>query len=455
MDIRGKNITVVGAARSGLAVARLLARKGASVFLTELGQAGDGVQAQLTAAGVAFEFGGHTDRALAADLVVISPGVPSKAPLVQNALAAGIPVYSEVEAASWFCVPPILAITGTNGKTTTTSLAAHMFETAAFPHLVGGNIGFPFSDHVEDFGKDAVAVLEISSFQLDHAEHFRPKVSVLLNITPDHLDRYDYQFEKYVASKYKIFAQQGEGDFLVYNADDPVLKAAILEKSKDKAFRTCPFTLQHVPEEGIFVQDGWITVRLNGEETRVLEAASVSIPGQHNLYNAMAATLAAHLMGVDWEPIRKALTTFQGVPHRLEFVRELHGVRYVNDSKATNVDAAWYALGSFRQPIVLLAGGRDKGNDYTPLYDLVRKNVRTVIGVGEESGHKVVETLGSVAPHADFAPTMEEAVQKAQQWAQTGDVVLLSPACASFDLFKNYEHRGEVFKTLVQALNGA
>ncbi|HRR08427.1 MAG TPA: UDP-N-acetylmuramoyl-L-alanine--D-glutamate ligase [Rhodothermales bacterium] len=449
MNLQDKHITVVGAARSGLSVAKLLARHGAKVFVTDRGVVAQNLVNELEQTGVGFESGGHSDRALLADWMVISPGVPTTAPLIQQALAKGIVVFSEVEVASWFCKAPIVAITGTNGKTTTTTLAGYIFEKAGHKPFVGGNIGIPFSDRADQLTNEQTVVLEVSSFQLDHIDRFKPKVSIILNITPDHLDRYQYRFENYAASKFRIHQNQQMGDYVIYNADDELLNHHFNQIVQTAPFTSLALSIEKEVSQGAFLRDHNLMLRLEGREEVLMNADEVSIRGRHNLYNSLAAAVAARVMEIRSEVIRESLSTFEGVPHRLEFVRELAHVRYYNDSKATNVNAVWYALESFEEPIILLAGGRDKGNDYGPLHHLVREKVRMVIGVGEESGHKVVSELGCAAQEARFAANMEEAVALAHQVAQAGEVVLLSPACASFDLFENYEHRGDVFKAAV------
>jgi UDP-N-acetylmuramoylalanine--D-glutamate ligase len=458
-DLKGQSVTVIGGARSGLAVARLLARRGAKVFLTDRSAATEGIEDALRASGVAYEFGGHTARALDADLAVISPGVPSNAPLVRQLDGMKVPVVSEIEAASWFCRAPIVAITGTNGKTTTTSLAGYLLrrssEQAGHPRrvFVAGNIGYPFADYVEDATEDDAVVLEVSSFQLDHVRGFRPRVAILLNITPDHLDRYDHSFEKYAAAKYRIFENMIAGDSVIYNADDEILSGFLPIARQRRGFDLYGFSADAEVERGAFVQGGSLVLRLNPSTEEVLmPTAELALPGRHNLYNSLASAIAARLMEVRSDIVRESLATFEGVPHRLEFVRELDGVRYVNDSKATNVNAVWYALESFgREKVVLIAGGRDKGNDYAALRPLVRDRARAVVALGE-SADKVMRDLGASAPLSEQAASMEDAIRRARRLARPGDVVLLSPACASFDMFENYEDRGDTFKRLVLSL---
>ncbi len=451
-DLRGRRFSVLGAARSGLAVAALLHGRGAKVFVSEraAADARPDAHAELGKLGIQSEFGGNTDRVLEADVIVVSPGVPSDAPLVQKATTSGIRVLSELEVASWFWDGPIVGITGTNGKTTTTALTGRMFEDARVPAVVAGNIGTAFSQVVESAASGGTAILEVSSFQLDHVESFRPRVSMLLNITPDHLDRYEHSFEKYIESKRRIFGRQGPGDALVFNHDDDVTAAQI--RHVPPGVLQLPFSVREVLAEGAFVEGGMLVTRTGGRRSEIIAPADISIRGMHNLANAMAATLAARFLGIPAASIRATLKNFKGVEHRLEFVRELNGVMYVNDSKATNVDSVWYALQSFTRPIVVILGGRDKGNDYSRLNELVKKHVRCVIAIGE-SAAKVVSAFREIVPVV-VAGSMDEAVLVGTQRAAAGDVVLLSPACASFDWYQNYEHRGRVFKDAVMKLEG-
>lgn len=450
-QVAGRRFSILGGARSGLAAAGLLRAAGAEVFLSEKGTAAalGSLPDELERMGVPAEFGGHTARAAEADVLVLSPGVPSTVPLVKAAVARGTEVVSELEVASWFCPGPIVAITGTNGKTTTTVLTGRIFEDAKVRSVVAGNIGMAFSQVVTGMRDGDVAILEVSSFQLDHITTFRPRVSVLLNITPDHLDRYENTFELYVASKQKVFEHQGMGDTLIYNADDPATREAV-EAKAPPGVRRLAFSRAGRVEAGAFTQGGALTVALEGAVAAVLPVSDISIRGAHNLENAMAATLAGRVMGVSTASLRATLKNFKGVEHRLEFVRELDGVSYVNDSKATNVDAVWYALQSFTAPIVVLLGGRDKGNNYGRLMELVKKHVRAIVAIGE-SADRVRAAFAGVVPMAT-AGSMEEAVTSARAMAQRGDVVLLSPACASFDWFQNYEHRGRVFKEIVAGI---
>jgi len=449
-NIEGKKVTVIGGARSGLAVARLLKKMGADVFISDMKKPEEikyvkFTPEELNSAGIKYEFGEHSEKVYDCDFMVISPGVPSNAPVVQKAMELGIKVWSVIEVASWFCKAPIIAVTGTNGKTTTTSLIGHIFKTAGFKTIVAGNIGAPFSDFVLDADEGSIVVLEVSSFQLDHIENFKPKVAVLLNITPDHLDRYD-SFGDYILSKFRIFKNQKEDDFAVYNYDDEIVQPYVESLNVIKL----PFSVRDKLSCGGFIEDGYITLNFKNKKERILKMNNLRIRGIHNVYNSLAAALAARAMEVKDEIIRESLQSFEGVEHRLEFVREINGVKFINDSKATNVNSLWYALESFDEPIILIAGGRDKGNDYSKVYDLVKRKVKLIIAIGE-SKNKIYNEFKNLTNVIEV-DSMEEAVKKAYENSAPGDVVLLSPACASFDMFRDYEHRGEVFKKLVNEL---
>ncbi len=353
---------------------------------------------------------------------------------------------SELEVGSWFCRAPIVAITGSNGKTTTTALTGEILEHAKRKHVVAGNIGTAFSSLVSDLTETDVAVLEVSSFQLDYISTFRPRISALLNITPDHMDRYDHSMEKYAASKARVFENQSGDDAVMYDADDE-WTAKVIGKAR---CRKLAFSVKRTLPEGAFLENGMLVTVLSGERSEIVQIENIFIKGTHNIYNAMASALAGQLLGVDTASIRSTLETFKGVEHRLEFVRNLNGIRYYNDSKATNVDSVWYALQAFKRPIVLILGGRDKGNDYSRLNELVKEHVRTIVAIGESSD--TVEKAFRGTAVVKKAGSMDEAVSTAKFLAEPGDIVLLSPACASFDWFRNYEHRGEIFKELVNAL---
>jgi len=405
--------------------------------------------AELKRRKIDYEFGGNTEKILQSDILVLSPGVPSDVPNVKQARTKGIRIVSEIEVASWVCEAPIVAITGTNGKTTTTTLAGRIFEDARKPAVVAGNIGIAFSQIVEKITKQETVIIEVSSFQLDSIETFRPNISVLLNITPDHLDRYEHSMDKYIASKSRVFMNQGVGDSIVYNYDDELVRTAVETRISGEVKRL-PFSTKTTLREGAYVENRHLWTTIDDRTAEVIPVEDITIKGSHNLMNAMAAALVARTMNIPTASVRATLKNFKGVEHRLEFVRELGGVTYVNDSKATNVDSVWYALQSFTQPIILLLGGRDKGNDYSTLFPLVQKYVKAIVAIGE-SAAKVSAAFQDMKPLAT-ASNMEEAVEQARRFAAPGEVVLLSPACASFDWFDNYEHRGRVFKELVMKL---
>lgn len=451
-EVRGASVVVVGAAKSGVAAARLLAGKGAQVFLTDAGSVSETAKTALNAAGVRFEEGGHSEAAMAADWLVVSPGVPDEAPIVQAYLGSGRAVLSEIEVASWYDRGRIVAVTGSNGKTTTTSWLDHVWNTAGAPHLLGGNIGIAYSDIVDGSTPETTSILEVSSFQLDHIDTFRPKVGILLNITPDHLNRYQYRFENYIASKMRLCENQREGDVFIYWQEDPVVAPLVADlKKRPGAPRFMAFSDTSRPEEGVYVRGGQIIFHIGNREETLMLVEDVGLRGRHNLHNGLATALAARVSEIRNEFIRESLMRFEGVEHRLETVRILDGVTWINDSKATNVNAVWYALESMRTPTVVILGGRDKGNDYAELVDAVKAKVHTIIAIGE--GAAAVEAqLGAHVPTLTHAGSMEEAVRMARKAAKRGETVLLSPACASFDMFENYEHRGREFKKFVNQL---
>jgi UDP-N-acetylmuramoylalanine--D-glutamate ligase len=424
---------------------------GARVFLSDKAPAEklQQAKAELEQADIQYEFGGNSERILESEVIVLSPGVASEAQVVLEAAAKGLRVVSELEVASWFCPAPIIAVTGTNGKTTTATLLGRIFEDAKRESVVAGNIGIAFSQVVGTLTEQSTAILEVSSFQLDFVEAFRPRVALLLNITPDHLDRYDHSFDNYAAAKRRVFMNQEQGDTLVYNWDDSVTRSNV-ETFIQPSVRKLPFSTRERLPEGAGLVNGHVRIRMNGEETDIIAAQEISIKGEHNMYNAMAAALASKAMGIPTASLRATLKNFRGVEHRLEFVRDVNGISYVNDSKATNVDSVWYALQSFDRPIVVMLGGRDKGNDYSALVELVRRHVRAVVAIGE-SADKVVQAFTAIV-RVSKAKSMEEAVHTATGLASPGDIVLLSPACASFDWFEDYEHRGRVFKQIVATL---
>lgn len=449
-DVQGQHIVVIGAARSGIAAALLLAKKGADVFVSDYGQISDQAKQKLEQAGISYEENGHTDRTKSADFVVLSPGVPTEAPIIQYYLNEGKSVYSEIEAASWFTDQKIFAVTGSNGKTTVANWLDHVWNTADRDHALAGNIGVAFSDEIDRNTGDFL--LEVSSFQLDHIKDFKPAVSMILNITPDHLNRYQNSLELYAAAKFRITENQTKADRFIFNYDDPIIQKHVEQL---KQIQTAPqlwaFSNENEVPQGAFVRDDYIIFKFNDKEEPLMPTEELGLRGRHNLSNGLATALAARAAEIKNEIIRESLKTFTGVEHRLELAREVDGVKYINDSKATNVNAVWFALDSFNVPVTLILGGRDKGNDYSELEDQIREKVHTIIAIGE-SKDRVEAQLGKVAPNFVKVETMGGAVRAAQKVAKKGEIVLLSPACASFDMFDSYEHRGKIFKDEVNKL---
>ena len=442
-------LVILGGGESGTGAAVLGKQKGWEVFLSDKSPLKEVYKKELDAKGIRWEEGEHTEsEILSADCIIKSPGIPHKVPIVQQAKAKGIEIISEIEFASRYTDAKIIAITGSNGKTTTTTLVYHLLKEAVLSVAVGGNIGYSFARLVAQEPKEYY-VLEISSFQLDDITSFHPHIALLLNITPDHLDRYNYEFQNYIDAKMRITEFQQAADYLIYDADDPVTVQEI-NKGQVRA-QLLPFSLEKTFERGAWSLDEknmYVNVNQNIFE---MSTKDLTIKGKHNLKNAMGATMVAKLLNVRNENIRNSLMTFQGVPHRLEFVREVEGVRYINDSKATNVNSVYYALDSMEEGLVWIVGGQDKGNDYTPLIPYVSKKVKAIVCLGLDN-QKIIQTFQSIVPTIIETHSMEDAVQVGRGLSQEGDTVLLSPACASFDLFQSYEDRGNQFKHYVNML---
>jgi UDP-N-acetylmuramoylalanine--D-glutamate ligase len=448
MDFRGKQVTVVGLARSGVAACRVLAERGARVLGTDRSPREKlrGDLAGLEASGVRLATGGHRpEDFVGADLIVISPGVPTELDLVERARARGIPVWGEVELASRLTAARFLGITGTNGKSTTTSLLGAMLEAAGFPVVVAGNIGTALCEVVTTLGPSHWVVAELSSFQLETIVTFRPHVAVLLNLAPDHLDRYA-TLGDYYAAKARIFLNQTSEDCAVLNADDP----ATLDLARGIRAQPRLFSRLRTVGDGAFVRDGRLIVRRDGRTEAACGVAEIRIQGLHNLENGLAAAAAASAIGTPLAAIGAALKRFPGLPHRLELVAELGGVRYVNDSKGTNVGAVLKSLEGYAGGVILIAGGKDKGGDFAPLRPLVATRVKTLLLLGQ--AREVIRGQLAGACPMEEAPTLEAAVSRAAEIAAAGDTVLLSPACASFDMFRDFEHRGDVFRQAVRDL---
>ncbi|MFQ5638300.1 MAG: UDP-N-acetylmuramoyl-L-alanine--D-glutamate ligase [bacterium] len=444
-----QHIAILGAARSGLAAAKLLKSKGFRVIVSELQKA----QAKkpevefLQQLDIEHEFGGHTEKALAAELIVASPGISPNSDILARAKAKNIPVLSEIEVAFRFCPGPVIAITGTNGKSTTTALVGEMFKKGRRKHVVAGNIGHPFSAAVQEMDAETTAIVEVSSFQLEAIEKFCPHIAVLLNITPDHLDRHGC-FEDYQRVKARICENQTESDVAVYNADNaPVCQALQQAAPKSRLF---PFSTEQDLQTGCFSDRGAIKVRLDAPAQVVAQEQEIALPGRHNRANVLAAISAATLSGISIKNIAQAFQGFRGLEHRLEFVRDAGGVKFINDSKATNYEALFHALHSFQQPLLLIAGGQDKGEDFSKLERLIRKKVKKLILIGE-TANKIADGDQSGVPKTK-ASNLSQAVSQAFAAAKPGEIVLLSPGCASFDMFENFEDRGRQFKALVHSL---
>jgi UDP-N-acetylmuramoylalanine--D-glutamate ligase len=457
-ELSGTKISVIGAERSGIAAAQLLKRQHASVFVSDFGS-GERTQqhcAELRGEQIECEYGGHSERVYDCSLMVISPGVPTNAPVVIEAQQRGIPVVAEIEVASWFCRGPIIAVTGSNGKTTTTTLLGRMFSDAKKKHVVAGNIGTAFSSVVLDADQETAVILEVSSFQLDCITTFRPSVAVILNITQNHMDRYNHSMEQYASSKARIFMNQKQDDVLICNADDEWTA----KKTGQTASQVIRFSTKQKVSSGAFIEENMLTTIVRNNKTPIVPVDEISIQGKHNLQNAMAAALAAQWMGITPAYIKSTLRNFKGVEHRQEFVREVNGIKYVNNSKATTVEAVEVALKSYDEPIVLIMGGKDKGNNYSTIYGLVEQKVKAIVATGYSADTIVknfagkvrtekVETIGHEIPNI---ASMKKTVDVATSLAGRGDVVLLAPACTSFDWFVDYEQRGTIFKQLVLAL---
>ena len=450
MELKGKIVLVVGLGKSGLAAALFLRRQGAQVTVSDVRSA-EALAKEIPALieeGIAVEAGGHgllTFRRQ--DLIVVSPGVPIDTPELVQVQKFGLPIIGELELAAHYLRGKILAITGSNGKTTTTSLCGEILEAGHVPVQVGGNIGVPVIALVEDSRDDGWSVLEVSSFQLETTYDFHPQIAVILNITPDHLDRHG-SFENYAAAKQRIFARQTAEDALVLNADDDAARSAAARATNTRVFW---FSRARVVRQGAFVHEGIIHFRASEQAAAepVLRVDEISLKGAHNVENVLAAVCASRLAGVDAAAIRQAVMNFHAVEHRLEFVAKINGVDYYNDSKATNVDASVKAIEAFPGGIHLILGGKDKNSDYRQMRSLLLDRVKTVytIGAAAEKIHTHLEGSVRIVP----AGTLDEAVARAGEAAQPGEIILLAPACSSFDQFENYEHRGRVFKELVMA----
>ncbi|PZX12424.1 UDP-N-acetylmuramoylalanine--D-glutamate ligase [Breznakibacter xylanolyticus] len=444
-----KRIVILGAGESGTGAALLARQQGFDVFVSDMGVIQPRYCAELDAAGVPYEQGQHTEALiLNADEVIKSPGIPDKAPLVKALHAQGTPVISEIEFAGRYTRARKICITGSNGKTTTTLLTFHLLQGAGIRAALAGNVGTSLARQVASGNEPDWYVIELSSFQLDGMFDFKADVAVLTNITPDHLDRYDYQMQNYVDSKFRIVQNMTPSDYFIYCADDEIIEDEM--KHRQIAATCLPFSYNHKVDEGAYVDQEQFHVTYKNHLMSIL-FKDLSLQGRHNIYNSMAASIAAQVASIRKDVIRQCLMSFQGVEHRLEKVLSVRAVEYINDSKATNVNSTWYALECMTRPVVWIAGGVDKGNDYSTLLPLAKEKVKALICMGKDN-EKLKQSFGGVVPVIKETSSMKETLDVAYQLAEKGDVVLLSPACASFDLFKNYEDRGQQFKECVRNL---
>jgi UDP-N-acetylmuramoylalanine--D-glutamate ligase len=443
------NIVILGAGESGVGTALLAKQKGYNVFVSDASAIKPIFQAELEANAIPFESGMHdVERILAADEVMKSPGIPEKSELVKQIRAKGIPVISEIEFGFRYKGDSkIVAITGSNGKTTTTSLLYHICKVAEQDVAIVGNIGFSFARQIAVDPKK-LYVIEVSSFQLDDINTFRPDIAILLNITEDHLDRYNYQFEYYIKSKFRIIENQTEKDCFIYCIDDEVVVKHLELLTTNT--NLLPFSMKQELKKGGYIKNEQMMLKIQ-EERVTMSIYDFALKGKHNAYNTMAASIAASTLGIRKEKIREAVSNFHSLEHRMEFVATVKGVDFINDSKATNVNSTWYALESMQKPTILILGGVDKGNDYALVADLVKEKVKAIVCMGTDNAKLIEFFKGKVAQIIEV-DSAKKAVNASFKLAEKGDVVLLSPACASFDLFKNYEDRGQQFKESVKEL---
>ena len=443
-----KRLVVLGGGESGVGAAVLAKKQGMDVWLSDMGHIKPKYVEMLKRYDINWEDGGHTEeKILNADEIVKSPGIPDTAPLVSKAIGLGIPIISEIELAGRYTDAKMVCITGSNGKTTTTLLTYHILKEAGLNVGLAGNVGNSLALQVATDPHD-VYVIELSSFQLDNMYDFKANIAVLLNITPDHLDRYDYKMENYAAAKFRIMRNQTKDDSFIYWEDDPIIARQL--QNIDTEARLLPFADRDDERCSAYIKEGIMCFDVDGQPWQV-PTSELALMGRHNMYNSMAAGLSASLLHIKKDVIRHALSDFQAVEHRLEYAGTVDGVRYINDSKATNVNACWYALESMTEPVVLILGGVDKGNDYSEIEPLVKEKVRAIVCLGKDNA-KLHSFFDGMVPVVTDATSMDECVSKCSHLATTGSTVLLSPCCASFDLFRNMEDRGDQFKALVKSM---
>ncbi|MGM0565930.1 MAG: UDP-N-acetylmuramoyl-L-alanine--D-glutamate ligase [Bacteroidota bacterium] len=442
-----KNIVILGAGESGTGAAVLAQKLGMRVFVSDNGSIAPKFKAELNQNGIEYEENGHTENCFDNPHIMIkSPGIPDTAKCVQKAYATEIPVVDEIEFASWYTNAKIIAITGSNGKTTTASLLYHILSNSGCNASLAGNIGRSFARAVANEKPDYF-VLELSSFQLDYCFSLKADIAILLNITPDHLDRYNNDFQKYTNSKFGIIRNMQSTDHLIYNADDPVIVKEL--NNREPALHKHPISLKKAVENGAYLRNQQI--EFTGKNPFIMTIEELALQGKHNVYNSMAAGVASRLIDIRKESIKNCLSDFQNIEHRLEHVAGIHGIDFINDSKATNVNSTWYALESMNKPVIWLAGGLDKGNDYQKLKEIAAQKVKMIICIGKDNT-PITDAFGGIIEEIYETPSMTDAVHWAYKTAEDGDAVLLSPACASFDFYKNYEERGQKFKEAVKKL---
>lgn len=447
MENNNKHIVILGAGESGIGAALLAKEKGFNVFVSDAGKIATRHKKELIDHAIPFEEGGHTKQKISlADEIIKSPGIANASPFIQELKGKGIPVIGEIEFASRFTSAKIIAITGSNGKTTTTHLTHHVLEKGGIPNTIGGNVGMSFARQVLENQADFY-VLELSSFQLEDVYNFKVDIAILLNIVPDHLDRYNYSMEQYGAAKMRIIQNQTEHDWFIYNADDEEIKKQL--KNITLKSKCATFSLNEVQKYGGYLHQEQITITIKNKLTMSIH--ELALKGKHNVQNSLASGIAGRLLDIRKESIRESLSDFTNVEHRLEFVAKVNGIEFINDSKATNINAAWYALESMEHPTVWIAGGVDKGNDYDELLPLVKDKVKAIICLGTNN-EKIIDSFKDEVETILEAKSALEAVVYAYRLAKKDETVLLSPACASFDLFENYEDRGRQFKQAVRSL---
>ncbi len=444
-----KEISILGAAKSGIGAAILAKKVGYNVFVSDFNSINEEYKKELSQIGIEWEEGGHSlDRLLKAEEIVKSPGIPDSAQLIQQLKKENIPIVSEIEFAGRYSNATKICITGSNGKTTTTLMLKHILEKAGLDVEAVGNVGNSFAQVLSERDHDFF-VIELSSFQLDNMQEFKADFAILLNITPDHLDRYENNFQNYIESKFRILNNQNKNEVFIYNSDDPIIQKEISKRNiKSSKYG---FSQNNEMKEGSWIENDQIQININNKKQSIMRIHDLAQQGKHNAYNSMASGIAARLLDIRKEIIRESLSDFQNVEHRLEFVTKVHGIEFINDSKATNVNSTWYALESMQKPTIWIVGGVDKGNDYSMLEGLVKQKVIGIVCLGEKN-KKIHKAFGHIVNDIHNANSAQEAVKISYQLAKKGFSVLLSPACASFDLFENYEERGTKFKKAVRAL---